>query len=205
MRLLGIGCHGIRKFCALMELPRCTFHSFYDKIVKRMSTATNLVSYNSMVRTAEEEKTISSENGENGIIVSGDGLWRKRGFTSLYGLVTLIGSNSRKIVDCVVKSKYSKSCEFGAQKEDTEEYAEWVENHKEECAVNHDGSAGKMEVDAVVEMFRRSETLHQVKYTQYIGDGDSKTFKCIIDAKPYEDFTVLKKECMDHVQKRMGT
>lgn len=82
---------------------------------------------------------------------------------------------------------------------------QWAENHAEECAVNHEGSAGKMEVDSVVEMFRRSETLHQLKYTHYIGDGDSKTFKGITDAKPYEDFTVLKKECIDHVQKRMGT
>jgi len=62
-----------------------------------------------------------------------------------------------------------------------------------------------MEVDAVVEMFQRSQTLHDVKYANYIGDGDSKTFKGIVDAKPYEDFTVLKKECIDHVQKRMGT
>lgn len=123
----------------------------------------------------------------------------------MYGLATLIGSNSKKIFDCVVKSKYSKSCEFWPQKEDTEEYAEWAENHKEECAVNHDGYAGKMEVDAVIEMFWRSETLHQVKYTDYIGNGDSKTFKGITDAKLCEDFTVLKKECVDNVQKRLGT
>lgn len=205
MRLLGVGWHGIRKFCAFMELPRTTFHSFYDKVVKRMNTATNLVCQNSMMRAAEEEKTISIENGENGIVVSGDGSWRKRGFTSLYGLVTLIGYNFGKIVDCVVKSKYCKACEHWSKKKDTDEYAEWAESHVGECAVNHDGSAGKMEVDAVVEMFRRSETLHQVKYSHYIGDGDSKTFKGITDAKPYEDLTVLKKECIDHVQKRMGT
>lgn len=116
MRLLGVGWHGIRKFCAFMELPRTTFHSFYDKVVKRMNTATNLVCQNSMMRAAEEEKTISIENGENGIVVSGDGSWRKRGFTSLYGLVTLIGYNFGKIVDCVVKSKYCKACEHWSKK-----------------------------------------------------------------------------------------
>lgn len=62
-----------------------------------------------------------------------------------------------------------------------------------------------MEVDAVVEMFQRSKTLYQVKYANYIGNGDSETFKGITDAKPYENVTVLKKECIDHVQKRMGT
>lgn len=116
MRLLGVGWHGIRKFCAFMELPRTTFHSFYDKVVKRMNTATNLVCQNSMMRAAKGEKTISIENGENGIVVSGDGSWRKRGFTSLYGLVTLIGYNFGKIVDCVVKSKYCKACEHWSKK-----------------------------------------------------------------------------------------
>lgn len=62
-----------------------------------------------------------------------------------------------------------------------------------------------MEVDTVVEMFERSETLHGIKYANYIGDGDSKTFKGIMEKNPYENFEVKKKECIDHVQKRMGT
>jgi len=34
-----------------------------------------------------------------------------------------------------------------------------------------------------------------VKYSNYIGDGDAKTFKAILDAKPYDDdFTVVKSE-----------
>lgn len=105
----------------------------------------------------------------------------------------------------VVKSKYCKSCEFWKKKIDTEEYAEWKEQHDEECQVNHEGSAGKMEVDAMLEMFRRSTSLYNIKYQYYIGDGDSKTFKGILDAKPYDDIDVQKKECIDHVQKRMGT
>jgi len=62
-----------------------------------------------------------------------------------------------------------------------------------------------MEVDAAIVMFQRSETLHSVKYVSYIGDGDSKTFKGITEAEPYENTTVTKKECVDHVQKRMNT
>lgn len=62
-----------------------------------------------------------------------------------------------------------------------------------------------MEVDGIIEMFQRSVELHDVKYANYIGDGDSKTFKGIVDAKPYEDLVVKKKECIAHVQKRMGT
>lgn len=47
--------------------------------------------------------------------------------------------------------------------------------------------------------------LHKTKYAQYIGDGDSKTFKGILDAQPYKNFVIRKKECIDHIQKRMGT
>lgn len=40
----------------------------------------------------------------------------------------------------------------------------------------------------------------------YIGDGDSKTFKAISDAQPYgPNYLVKKRECIGHVQKRMGT
>ncbi|KYN27481.1 hypothetical protein ALC57_03136, partial [Trachymyrmex cornetzi] len=39
-----------------------------------------------------------------------------------------------------------------------------------------------------------------------IGDGDSKTFAGVKNAKPYgEDFEIYKKECVGHVQKRMGS
>ncbi|KYN10344.1 Aminopeptidase N [Trachymyrmex cornetzi] len=62
-----------------------------------------------------------------------------------------------------------------------------------------------MEPDAMVEMFSRSESLYNVRYAYYIGDGDSKTHKSIQDAKPYGDFPVVKKECIGHVQKRLGT
>jgi len=77
MRMLGVGLHGIIKFCAFMELLRPIFHSFYDKIVKKISTVTDEVCKNSMMNAAKAEKAISMEKGENGITVSGDGSWRK--------------------------------------------------------------------------------------------------------------------------------
>lgn len=62
-----------------------------------------------------------------------------------------------------------------------------------------------MEVDAAVEMFGRSEEKNGVKYVQYIGDGDSKTFKGVLDTNPYnDDPVVVKKECVGHIQKYMG-
>lgn len=50
-----------------------------------------------------------------------------------------------------------------------------------------------MEIDAVKEMFQRSWELLQVKYAQYIGDGDSKTFKALLDINVYSDNLQVKK------------
>ncbi|XP_044575736.1 uncharacterized protein LOC123259356 [Cotesia glomerata] len=63
-----------------------------------------------------------------------------------------------------------------------------------------------MEVDSMIEMFSRSEEKHGVKFVKYIGDGDSKTFKGILTLDPYQGQPdVIKKECVGHVQKRMGS
>ncbi|GFU19499.1 uncharacterized protein TNCV_4371711 [Trichonephila clavipes] len=70
---------------------------------------------------------------------------------------------------------------------------------------NYSGSAGKMEVDGMLRIFNRSEKLHNLKYSNYIGDGDTKTFNALSENKPYgDDYFIQKIECVGHVQKRMG-
>ncbi|XP_036147532.1 uncharacterized protein LOC118647217 [Monomorium pharaonis] len=115
---------------------------------------------------------------------------------------TNVSTSAKKLKESA--EEYNIEVDASEKRQGTTEYAEWLENHANECDANHEGSAGKMEVDAVIEMFQRSEELYQVKYANYIGDGDSKTFKGILDSE-YENFTVSKKECVDHVQKRIGT
>jgi len=139
------------------------------------------------------------------LTVSGDGTWKKRGFSSLFGVSSIIGYYTGKVIDVFVKSSYCKVCEYWSKKEGSEEYEEWLSTHTEECHANHQGSSGKMEVDAILEMFQRSEKIYGIKYTNYIGDGDSKTYKGIINAAPYGDTPIIKKECIGHIQKRMGS
>lgn len=146
----------------------------------------------------EQEGNITDET------VSGDGSWAKRGFTSLLGIVSLIGKYSNKVIDVIVKSKVCKACEKWVGKENTDEYLEWYEDHQTECTANHEGSSGKMEVDGVIEIFRRSAEELGVKYKKYIGDGDSKTYKNLLEANIYNnDPKVEKNECVLHVKKRM--
>lgn len=51
-----------------------------------------------------------------------------------------------------------------------------------------------MEVDAITEMFKRSQNNYGVKYMNYIGDGDSKTYTGITNSAPYGDDTFIIKK-----------
>lgn len=62
-----------------------------------------------------------------------------------------------------------------------------------------------MEVDAAVNIFSRSEEKYGLRYTKYIGDGDSKGYCAVVEAKVYgDDVTIEKHECIGHIQKRMS-
>ena len=54
-------------------------------------------------------------------------------------------------------------------------------------------------------MFCRSVNLHGLRYTFYIGDGDTKSFDQICKSDPYPGHTITKGECVGHVQKRVGS
>lgn len=61
-----------------------------------------------------------------------------------------------------------------------------------------------MKVQGIIEIVKNSKSLPEAKYAYYIGDGDSKTFTNLSDAKSYgDDFIVQKPERVLHVGKRM--
>ncbi|XP_074102194.1 uncharacterized protein LOC141529520 [Cotesia typhae] len=211
MRFLGVGREGINIFCSLMDICQGLSIGTYYASMKNIHIAASAV-YNLVISKAvKEEKDLISACDPNAnpteFTVSGDGTWKKRGFNSLFGVTTLVAKNCKKVVDTVVKSSFCQGCNLwkNKKKSDILAYNDWYEDHEEVCTINHKGSAGKMEVDAVVEMFCRSVEKHGVKYVKYIGDGDTKTFKGILNMDPYDgDPVVEKKECVGHVQKRMG-
>ena len=206
MRLIGVGLNGLNNFCGLMDLGAGFSIRTYYKCVDNMKVAVDAVLKIVLNKAAGEEKdkNVEAGNKENELSVSGDGSWAKRGFTSLVGIVSLVGKYSNKILDVTVKSSICKVCQQWKGNENSVEYEAFYDEHNEECSANHHGSAGKMEVDGVLEMFHRSEDLHDVKYQYYIGDGDTKTFKALLDAQPYgKNVVVKKKECVLHVKKRM--
>ncbi|CAH1115697.1 unnamed protein product [Psylliodes chrysocephalus] len=112
-----------------------------------------------------------------------------------------------ELVTLTVDEMWTKACKLWRKQLNTNEFKEWYQEHVEndECLANHTGPSGNMEVNAVIELFRRSVKNYGAKIRNYIGDGDSKTYGNLVKAKPYgENFTINKKKCVGHVQKRMG-
>lgn len=61
-------------------------------------------------------------------------------------------------------------------------------------------------MDGAKTMFHRSVSLYGVRYTEYLGDGDSNAYKSVSESRPYgNEIKNTKLECIGHVQKRMGT
>ncbi|GFV79808.1 uncharacterized protein TNCV_1726331 [Trichonephila clavipes] len=71
------------------------------------------------------------------------------------------------------------------------------------CATSVENGKWGNGMSGVLSIFQRSETSRKACYTQYLGDGDSKGFLTIKEAKVYGDTEVEKLECVGHVQKRM--
>lgn len=60
-----------------------------------------------------------------------------------------------------------------------------------------------MEVEAALILFSRSVTKHNLLYTTLVSDGDSATTSALVKENVY--VPVVKEECLNYVQKRMGT
>lgn len=187
MRCIGKGLRGAQTFCAIMNLPPPPRFEKYTKLLlgslQQVSTAT--------MRRAIQE-TLESNDGNNNIAAAFDGTWQKRGHTSLNGVVTATSLETGKVIDIECLTKYCYGCK--------------TSNADHECVINFSGYSGGMESEGVLKIFQRSEKNYGVRYVQYLGDGDSKGFMKVVQAKPYGDDTQIEKlECVGHVQKRLGT
>ena len=81
-------------------------------------------------------------------------------------------------------------------------YEEFVATHN--CSINHTGSSGAVEAARLVDCFNSSIQNRGQWYTNFIGDGDSKSYLDIVANDPYSGVTVRKLECVGHFQKRVG-
>lgn len=206
MRLLGIRHVGLTLFCSLMDITSSFSTNLYYGALDNIHSATKAVLDRVLLKAGKEEKAQNKARNfpEDELSVSGDGTWARRGFSSLVGVSSIIGKFTGKVLDIFISSKRCQGCETAKKSMNPTDFLIWSETeHAEKCDVNYEGSSGGMEVQGILEMFKRSITLHKAKYAYYIGDGDSKTFTNLLSENPYVDFIVKKLECVLHVGKRM--
>ncbi|GFV55583.1 uncharacterized protein TNCV_1820701 [Trichonephila clavipes] len=203
MRTIGQGHAAMTTFCGVMDFPPPVAEKSYNNIINKLQLCSKEVAEASMQSAALEEVTLTNSSD---IIISGDGTWKTRGYSSRVGVCAVIGDKTGECIDAEVMSSFCKGCDSWKRRKGSPAYKKWKILHVKECLKNHNGSAGMMETVGMVRIFQRSLSHRSVRYTSYIGNGDSKTFSSITASNPYgEDITVSKIDCVGHVQKRMGT
>ena len=65
------------------------------------------------------------------------------------------------------------------------------------CFRNWNGSSAAMETDIIVEGFKKCEQQHGIRYTTFIGDGDSSVYSSFIESVPW-GYCITKVQCANH-------
>ncbi|XP_074645896.1 uncharacterized protein LOC141902155 [Tubulanus polymorphus] len=209
-RSFGEGLQSIEKFCMAVNMPPPMTPKNFTNLVDIMADKYNIEARISLSKAAAEVRKKVTGLADPGDVtvqsgVSVDGAWQRRGHASHNGFVSAISTVNSKVLDVEVMSNFCASCNKMESKMESREYMRWKVKHAPQCNLNHSGSAGSMESSGAVRIFGRSENHHNIQYTEYLGDGDSSSFKSVSESKPYGPVEIVKKECIGHVQKRMGT
>ena len=205
-REIGRGHEALKNFARCMNMP-CMTVSAFDNINDEIFNAYESVCLESMKNAANEVIESGAEKipGYDVAITQCSlyGTWQKRGHSSLNGVVTAIANG--KCIDHQVLSKYCRGCKKWEGKRGTPQYDRWFLDHK--CQKNHAKSSGAMESVGAIDIVSRSIEKNSLVYGEYIGDGDTASFKDVVQSQPYRAIGIIPKklECIGHVQKRLGT
>lgn len=154
-----------------------------------------------MAEAAKEEYDLAVRDGNVNadgvpmITVVADGCWSKRSYKKNYnassGAAVIIGYKTKKVLYMAVKNKYCMICARSKNKN--------IVAPDHTCYKNYNGSSSGMESVAIVEGFKHSFPNQGLIYSKLIADGDSSTYKSILEAKPYGNLLVEKIECTNHL------
>ena len=139
------------------------------------------------------------------ITVSFDGSWLTRGHHSNIGAGFVIHFDTGIVLDMEILSKHCQQCKVRKKKEEEAKKKKIVLPpfiHKK-CNQTWNESSSKMEQEAARKLWGRS-TQYGLRYTKYIGDGDTATYGALLKLAPYGTQVVEKEECLNHMGKRMG-
>ena len=156
----------------MLDLPLPISKNAYSKQLKVIRTRA-LVKVGESLKCANEEVCQHYDgpspdpSNPSDVLISCDGTWQKRGFSSLFGVVFVVSFETGKILDFTVKSKYCAGCKYWEKQDKTSEsYKKWKESHSDNCEANFSGSAPVMESEDALYLFRSSLS-HNLRYRYY--------------------------------------
>ena len=99
MRIIGRGRAALTKFCAVMNMPGPVAKKSFQTHVKAIARVSKEVAETEMKKAVEEIRAAANagNNETLDISVSCDGTWARRGFQSLYGMVSAIHVDTGKV------------------------------------------------------------------------------------------------------------
>lgn len=151
-----------------------------------------------MIDAGKQEKQLAMDRGDfhegvPAITVIVDGGWSKRSHQHSYnaksGVGIIIGLETNKLLHVSVRNKYCAACATGILKD----------HHS--CYHNWDDSSSGMETDTILEGFLEAEKVHGLRYTRFIGDGDSSVYPSLLQSVPGWGRAIKKMECANHACK----
>ena len=183
----------------------------YHGHAKALCASAKAVAESSMNAATQEvrQRAATAADALCDAAVTYDGTWMRRGYASLYGAFIAISWETGKVLDYEALSRYCLQCStlkrlLAKQDLTQDAYDQQMASHS--CSANSTCSAPGMEAQAAKMIWQRSVEQRQVRYTTFIGDGDTKSFKAVCDVAPYgPDVAITKEECVGHVQKRVGS
>ena len=180
-----MGHAGLSQFCAKMNfsppITQRAYNQYLVEIEKHSTKHAEELMQEAADRLREkvyrERPDDVDGDGLAEVAVTVDGTWQKRGHSSKIGVIFVISVDTGEILDYCVKSLFCHVCKAHCtDDQDSDEHNKWKEEHQPKCEINHHGSSEDMEATAAVEIFSRSISLRKLKYTTFVGDGDSSSY-----------------------------
>ena len=129
------------------NMPPPMNENAYRDIVEAVKKAAQTVCQQSMTAAVDDAKRFyePEEDGVFHVGISDNGIWRRRGYSSLYGIVTAISTVTGTVIDIEIMSKDCKEFTAWTNKEGTQQFEDWRKGRQHLCQANHLGSSGSMD------------------------------------------------------------
>ena len=128
--------------------------------------------------------------------VSFDASWHRRDHYSNQGFAAAIDTDFGKVLDYSLYDSVCYSCsKFPGSRQNSclEEYEDYWFSHKHLCTANNKGTSQSMESVAAIDVWKMSIETHNLAHGTYIGDGDSSSFKNLLQSDPYNGVVTIRK------------